>query len=242
MPNSYTVSTDCVIYDTKIIDHEYIYIYFFFNVFFWLYWDLSSGPCACQSSTLPLDPYLFALDYFSDRVWLFFFWPGWASDIDFLHIWDHRHVPPHTSLLLRWDLVNLSPGLALNHDPPNLCFYSSWDTGVSHCAQPSIVFHRKVYEGIAERFTSHTPPSLVFLPITCLFTSKFQLFSLSFSPFSHIPLKDLPSSPFCLHKISDCPRFHPTLHSWTKAYVICAAATFCSSSPLLRDLSSFQHI
>jgi hypothetical protein len=28
---------------------------------------------------------------------------------------------------LKWGLANIFPGLALNHDPPDLHFWSSWD-------------------------------------------------------------------------------------------------------------------
>jgi hypothetical protein len=28
---------------------------------------------------------------------------------------------------LRWGLMNYLPGLALNHDPPDLCLLSIWD-------------------------------------------------------------------------------------------------------------------
>jgi hypothetical protein len=39
--------------------------------------------------------------------------------------WNYRHEPPCLSYLLKWGLANFLPGLALNHDLPNLYFLNS---------------------------------------------------------------------------------------------------------------------
>jgi hypothetical protein len=41
--------------------------------------------------------------------------------------WDNRCTLPHLAFLLRWGLTNFQPGVALNHNPPNLSLPSSWD-------------------------------------------------------------------------------------------------------------------
>jgi hypothetical protein len=73
--------------------------------------------------------HFFCFSYFSGRSLLFCL--DLASDHDSpiytSLIADDRHVPPYLSHLLRWDLANFLPKLALIHSLPNLCLTNSWD-------------------------------------------------------------------------------------------------------------------
>lgn len=89
------------------------------------------------------------------------------------------------------------------------------------------------------RVMSHTPQSLFLAPASCPFAPRvtgifFLLLTHTSTQKSSFPL-------FYSEKISCCPQILPYTakqkSQWSES-----AATFCSSSTLFRDLSSFQHI
>jgi hypothetical protein len=55
--------------------------------------------------------------------------PGWTQILLFTipHSWDVKCRPPHPVYWLRCDLANFFPGLAKNHQSPNLNLLCSWD-------------------------------------------------------------------------------------------------------------------
>lgn len=95
----------------------------------------------------------------------------------------------------------------------------------------------------SEYFTESFPErgSSLLCPMSCSFDPPPQvsvIFSYLFTSFTYSGQKSS-FLPFCLDKVNCCP--DSTLHSYTKA-PWSQTATICSSSLLLRDLSSFQHI
>jgi hypothetical protein len=76
------------------------------------------GKC---STTRATSPALFSFSYFSDKV-LHFFCPG--PHLCLLLSWDSKCVSPRPICWLRKSFTNFLPGLALNHDLPNLCLPS----------------------------------------------------------------------------------------------------------------------
>lgn len=95
------------------------------------------------------------------------------------------------------------------------------------------MFHWEFY-GETGGVTSHHPWSPLSLP--CF--AQFHAFSPSSSPHNHSAIRFLP---LCPEKISSCPQI-PPFPAKQSLTVISTAATFRSSSMLLGDLSSFQHI
>jgi hypothetical protein len=84
--------------------------------------------------TLPLEPWpsaLFALVTFEIRSHVYAqagLYHDWSSYVCFLHSSDNRNILPiqlFSYYWLRWNLMNLLPGMASNHNPPNLCLPSS---------------------------------------------------------------------------------------------------------------------
>jgi hypothetical protein len=49
------------------------------------------------------------------------------EDLHLLCSWDHRHAPLHLTCLLRWNLDNVLPGLALNFNTPDFHLLRSQD-------------------------------------------------------------------------------------------------------------------
>jgi hypothetical protein len=55
--------------------------------------------------------------------------------------WDFKNVSsPHVNYWLKWDFTDILPGLALNHNPDDLCLQSSWDYSVSYGTWVEIFF------------------------------------------------------------------------------------------------------
>jgi hypothetical protein len=79
-------------------------------------------------------PIPFCFSYFSVRVSHFLSRP--ASDYD-PHISGDTCMYHHTQFV-GWDRVSITflPGLALNCDPPNLCFPSRWDYSMFYHTRP----------------------------------------------------------------------------------------------------------
>jgi hypothetical protein len=79
---------------------------------------------------LSYTPRPFCLSYFSDRIFVLFAWAGlrpWSSYLCLLRSWDYRPKPLGPIYLLRSDLTNFLPRLALNCDSPDLFLLISWD-------------------------------------------------------------------------------------------------------------------
>jgi hypothetical protein len=107
----------------------------------WWYWVFYSGPSAASWAILP--NLFLLLGYFSDRV--SFFWPRAglgviSSNLYLLYTYYYRSDPPCLAYLLKWSLSKFLPGLASNHDPPNLHFQRRWDHRHEPLCLVSLVF------------------------------------------------------------------------------------------------------
>jgi hypothetical protein len=110
--------------------------------FFLTYWDLNAGPWVLTLELCTQPIFFFCFSYFSDKV--LHSLPGSALEWDPLiyvfHIVGVTDVHFHSQLVY-WDGVSLFffwPGLASNHDPPDLFPQVAGITGARHCALPSI--------------------------------------------------------------------------------------------------------
>jgi hypothetical protein len=100
--------------------------------FFWWFWGLNSEPHISSPGALTLEshpPALFALIFFfPNRVSHCLGQPRPRSSYLYLLCkWDYRCIVLYFAYWLKWGLSDFLPGVAWNHEPPNLCLPSSWD-------------------------------------------------------------------------------------------------------------------
>jgi hypothetical protein len=99
-------------------------------LFFWWYWGLNSGPCACRCTTTRATPQPFlALVVISEVGSGVFAWPGLDHNLPTypFHITGIAGMLLSVPCWLRWGLTKFWGRLVSNCDSPNLCLLISWN-------------------------------------------------------------------------------------------------------------------
>jgi hypothetical protein len=167
------LSFDSILFSTvtyKVVSPESFLFHFFFS-----YWGLNLGPCACYAVVLPRLQPLFALVCFSDRVLCQFGlqWPGLEHDppvsASLPNNWDHRHGH-HTWFEIKSPYVAQA---GLGQWSSYLCLPNTWDY---RCKLPLsaplnlLISLMYVFNSLIQIFILYIYDFMIFLQLdNCLF-------------------------------------------------------------------------